>query len=255
MNEWHVTGALAAGYVAERLDEAGTWSLEAHVERCGRCARLVSSAVDDPMLGRSRGRMLLEVRAPSRGFLRLTAAPTLSRGWLLAVTGVVAGVLVLDLLDATRLPLLLLVAPLLPLLGLALGCAPSVDGASELWASTPTSALRLLLLRAAAVLVVSVLPLLAASLVTGVGPLRWLAPSAGLVSLSLAASIVVRVEVATGCAGALWAGVALGPAVLTRQIPIALTTPALVAWAAAAALCLLTLVAGRDRLGRTGATR
>jgi len=255
MSAWHLTPELAAAYAAGRVGEPEAWSTEAHVEQCGSCARLVSGLADPAALSRVRARVLEQARPAARGFVRLAVTPALGLPWLVAVSGVVVGVLVLDLLDATRLPLLLLVAPLLPLLGLALGCTPPLDSGAELLASTPMSALRVLLLRAGAVLLVSVPPLLGVSLLTGAGPLRWLAPSAGLVGLALALTTRLRVEVATGCAAGVWALAALGPAVLREALPLGLAPGAAGAWAALAAVCCVLLFVRRGHLDDGGVRR
>jgi anti-sigma factor RsiW len=169
MSSWHVADDTARAYADGVLDDPSSWSLEAHVEQCSACARRVSSAADPVVLARVREHVDARVRPGARGLLRLTVRPALGAAWLVAVTGVVAGVLVLDVLEATRVPSLLLLAPLLPLLGLAVGCSPSTDRSAELLASTPVSTLYVLLLRAGAVLCVSVPPLLLISLVTGTG--------------------------------------------------------------------------------------
>ncbi|HEU0103258.1 MAG TPA: hypothetical protein VFR07_13150 [Mycobacteriales bacterium] len=255
MSGWHVTPESAAAYAADRLDEVEAWSTEAHVERCGACASLVSAAADPAILADVRARVLERTRSPARGFVRLTVTPAMGLAWLAAVAGVIVGVLLLDVLDATRLPAVLLVAPLLPLLGLALGCAPGVDASAELLASTPVSTLRVLLLRAAAVLLISVPPLLVVSLLTSAGPFLWLAPSAGLVALALALTTRLRVEVATGAAAGVWALLALGPAALQEAPPPALAPGAPAAWAALAAVCVALLVVRREHLDRVGVPR
>lgn len=255
MSEWHVSPELAQAYSADAVDDAVAWSVETHLEQCGVCARAVSATVVDPALAVVRERLLHQVSSPGRGFLRLTLSPALTVPWLVAVAGVVVGVTVLDLIGAVRDPLLLLVAPLLPLLGVGLGCARGVDPSAELVASTPTPALRALLLRAAAVLVVSVAPLLVVSGVTGVGPVAWLAPSAALVALALALATVVRVELATGLAAGVWAVFALGPAALEEGLPWVFAPPAQAAWVVAAAVLLVVLMLRRGHLDEEGFAR
>lgn len=248
MSEWHVSPELAHAYATDTLEDAVAWSVETHLEQCGVCARVVSAVVVDPALAVVRERVLHQVSSPGRGFLRLTVGPALTVPWLVAVAGVVVGVMALDLVGVAREPLLLLVAPLLPLLGVGISCARSVDPSAELVASTPTSSLRILLLRAAAVLVVSMVPLLLASGVAGVGPVAWLAPSAALVALALALTTLVRVELATGLAAGVWALFALGPAALEVGLPWVFTPSAQAAWVVAAAVLLMVLVLRRGHL-------
>ena len=90
--------------------------------------------------------------------------------------------------------------------------------------------------------------LLLVSLVTGTGPLRWLAPSAGLVALALALTTRLRVEAATGCAAAVWALATLGPAALQVSAPVGLQPGSTLGWLALAGASLLLLVLQQERL-------
>ncbi|WP_192806694.1 hypothetical protein, partial [Streptomyces arboris] len=58
--DWHVGGELAARYVAGTAAESDAWSLEKHVEACGACAAVVSSAV---RAGPETGPLLASIRA------------------------------------------------------------------------------------------------------------------------------------------------------------------------------------------------
>ncbi|PVC88245.1 hypothetical protein DBP19_23885 [Streptomyces sp. CS090A] len=57
---WHVDGELAARYAAGTAAESDAWSLEKHVEACGACAAVVSSAV---RAGPETGPLLASIRA------------------------------------------------------------------------------------------------------------------------------------------------------------------------------------------------
>ncbi|MFJ7325076.1 zf-HC2 domain-containing protein [Streptomyces cyaneofuscatus] len=57
---WHVGGELAARYAAGTAAESDAWSLEKHVEACGACAAVVSSAV---RTGPETGPLLADIRA------------------------------------------------------------------------------------------------------------------------------------------------------------------------------------------------
>lgn len=259
MSSWHVNPDTARAYAKGRLDEPACWSLEAHVQRCTTCARVVSAAADPLVLAGIREHVLDQIRPPVRGLIRLVVTPTLSPSWLAAVAGVVVGVLLLDVLHATRVPSLLLFAPLLPLLGLAVTCAPAVDGSAELMASTPVSTLYVLLLRSASVLCASVPALLVVSLATSDTPLLWLAPAAGLVSLALALSTRLGVGAATGCAAATWAVLTLIPVALRVPSPPGLRPGLAVGWWVLAAVSLALLRVRHEQLDRwtskTGAWR
>lgn len=58
--DWHVGGELAARYAAGTAAESDAWSLEKHVEACGACAAVVSSAV---RAGTETGPLLAGIRA------------------------------------------------------------------------------------------------------------------------------------------------------------------------------------------------
>ncbi|MFJ9976956.1 zf-HC2 domain-containing protein [Streptomyces cyaneofuscatus] len=58
--DWHVSGELAARYAAGTAAESDAWSLEKHVEACGACAAVVSSAV---RAGPETGPLLASIRA------------------------------------------------------------------------------------------------------------------------------------------------------------------------------------------------
>lgn len=254
MNAWHVSAGTAQAYAAGHMPDPDCWSLERHVLTCTRCARTVSDAASDSALRRVRANVLLRAQPARtvRGGVRLTVTPALRPLWLLGAVGVVLATLALDAVDATQQPLVLLIAPLLPLAGIAVGSSPRLDRGAELVVSTPMPALRLLLLRSAAVLTVSLPLLLLLSVLTGSGVVGWLLPAAALVALVLALSTWLRVEVATGCAAALWAVVALGPAALSPGLPAVLTPGAAPAWAAAAAAGAVLLIARRHKLDEPG---
>lgn len=252
---WHLSGEQVESYATSTIDEPAAWSVEKHVERCSTCAAALSAACTRPALQRVRTQVLRAAQPSSRRPLQLVLSPTLRLAWPVAVGVVVLATTALDFLHATRFPALFLVAPLLPLAGIAASCAPSWDSSSELVASTPTSALRLLLLRSAATLGLSVPALLLTGLLVDASPLPWLLPSAALVGMALALSAWLRVEVATALAAAVWGVVALGPAALDRQMPVAMTETAAPAWCAVLLAAIALLVLGRHSYEPRGVLR
>ncbi|MFE9397200.1 zf-HC2 domain-containing protein [Streptomyces flavidovirens] len=200
--------ALAARYAAGTVAETDAWSLEKHVEVCGRCAQRVSAAVRagtaGPALASIREAVLAtatpaappasaapsptrptRLTRPTRpagpagparptrparsvggrfGRVVWAAGPALRGAWVVAVVLVAAGAVGLAYgagFHGAR-PLLLALAPLLPLAGVAVSYGRHADPMYEISASTPSGGLRLLLIRTAAVLGVS-LPLLTAA--------------------------------------------------------------------------------------------
>ncbi|MFF3610473.1 zf-HC2 domain-containing protein [Streptomyces sp. NPDC002580] len=293
MTGWHAPDDLVARYTDGSLPESDAWSLEKHVERCGSCAARVSHAVRSgaagTVLAEVRDAVLTSVRepapAPSRSAVLAARAVG---GWLArivwaagpAVRGSWAGAVVLVAVGAVALtyggdwagarPLLLAVAPVVPVAGVALSYGRHADPLHEIVASTPSGGLRLLLMRTAAVLAVS-LPTLtvAALLLPGSGPhlpagpttAGWLLPGLTLTLASLVLSAYVRCRTATTVIGGGWLFAVTAPlladtgtsltARLTEQLSLYFSgAPSQGGWAAATALCALLLAARRTAYNR-----
>ncbi|MEU1279098.1 zf-HC2 domain-containing protein [Streptomyces sp. NPDC005805] len=282
---WHVDGRLAADYASGAITEPDAWSLEKHIEACSGCAALVSEAVRagaaGPLLAELRGQLLTTAtdqgrarrrrplaaraatgrRRPARARPLLRAfGPGPHRSWAGALLLVVAGALGLAYGGASgsALPLLLLAAPLVPLLGVALSYGRHSDPMHEIAASTPSGGLRLLLTRTAAVLAVS-LPLLTATGAVlpsgygGPGAAAWLLPGLALTSGALALSSYIGCRTAAAAVAAGWLGAVAAPVLAARPESAAerlapyLDGPAVQGgWAAAALLCAALLTARRS---------
>ncbi|MFH8370642.1 zf-HC2 domain-containing protein [Streptomyces sp. NPDC018031] len=241
---WHVDGEMSARYAAGTLDEAAEWSLEKHVEVCGDCAVTVSLAVCSR---RDTAHVVADVRAAllaavpaaaparsgtagrpgrARWSVRLlwAAGPALWGAWLVAVLVVCVGAVVLAYgagFDGVR-PVLLAVAPLLPLAGVAVSYGPSADPVHEIALAAPSGGLRLLLTRCAAVLAVSLPLLTAASAVApdrpGVpGPAAWLLPGLALTLSCLALGSYIGCLAAAGILAGGWSLALLAPVVLADR--------------------------------------
>ncbi|MDX2679509.1 zf-HC2 domain-containing protein [Streptomyces sp. NY05-11A] len=290
---WHTSDDLAARYADGTLPEADAWSLEKHLERCGACAARVSAAVRRvptagvvlaevreavlrevaPREAVRREAVLAEVReagpvaapqASARAHSVLWAAGPAVRGaWLPALLLVALGALALSYgagVDGAW-PVLLALAPVVPVAGVALSYGAHADPLHEIAAATPSGGLRLMLTRTAAVLVVS-LPLLT---LTGLllpasgapGAAAWLLPGLALTLASLALAGWVGCRAATAVTGGGWLCAVLVPALtasggpalagLAEQLDRCLGgPPAQVAWGAAAVLCAALLAARRS---------
>ncbi|OIJ69402.1 zf-HC2 domain-containing protein [Streptomyces mangrovisoli] len=188
--------------------------------------------------------------------------PALRGAWLTALLLVGVGAVALDRADgfAGARTLLLALAPLVPVAGVALSYGPHADPLYEIAAATPSGGLRSLLARTAAVLAVS-LPLL-----TGAGLLlpasgapgaaAWLLPGLALTLAALALAGYVGCRTATALTGGGWLAAVLAPVAaapggsLTTRLAGQLArcldgAPAQGAWAAAAAACAALLAARR----------
>ncbi|MCX5524111.1 zf-HC2 domain-containing protein [Streptomyces bobili] len=207
-------------------------------------------------------------RFPRLARVLWAAGPAVRGAWSLAVLVVALGAVTLGYgagVAGAR-PLLLALAPVVPVLGVALSYGPHADPVHEIAAASPSGGLRLLLTRTVAVLLVS-LPLLtlAGLLLPGSGApgaAAWLLPGLALTlaSLALAGYVGSRAGAAVTCGG--WLCAVLAPALtspsaapsarLAEQLSAVLDGPlAQGAWAASAVLCAAALAARRavyDRL-------
>ncbi|WP_393060448.1 hypothetical protein [Streptomyces sp. LN549] len=295
MTVWHVGDGLARRYAAGTAAETDAWSLEKHVESCAPCAARVSASVRDrgdaapllegvraavlaaaaaePVRGRSwrrvrgtlrtRGRPRLPAPGPATRIGRVlwAAGPALRGSWAAALVLVALGAVALAYgggLGGTARPLLLVVAPVLPLAGVGLSYGRPADPMHELTATTPGGGLRLLLVRTAIVLAVTV-PVLALAWAVlpasagGPGAVAWLLPGLAMTLAALALSSYVGCRTGASSVAACWAAAVAVPTVGTP--PSGLDEPLAAAvryfagpaaqggWAAAAVLCagLLTL--------------
>ncbi|MGW6743285.1 zf-HC2 domain-containing protein [Streptomyces sp. NPDC055025] len=254
---WHVDDALAVRYATGSAPEPDAWSLEKHIESCGACAVLVSAAVRrgaaGPVLAGVREAVLAAAvrSAPPAARIGLTArvlwaaGPALRGSWLVAVVLVAAGAVALAYGAgfAGARPLLLALAPLLPLAGVAVSYGEHADPMYEIGASTPGGGLRLLLTRTTAVLAMS-LPLLtlagvllpsSASPAPSVpsvpsmpsvspvpsmevpGAAAWLLPALALTLATLVLGSYVGCRTAAGAVGAAWGAAIAGSLLATAR--------------------------------------
>jgi hypothetical protein len=287
---WHASEALATRYADGTLPEADAWSLEKHLELCTDCATMVSAVVRNtpagPVLDEVRD-LILTAAALSQGArgsdtcgsaawapatptgrqrthsLRpalWSLGPALRGTWLLALLTVVGGALLLNRAagyEATR-TLLLTLAPVVPVAGVALSYGPHADPLHEITAATPSGGLRLALTRTAAVLCVSLpaLTLTGAALPASGAPgaAAWLLPALALTLGSLTLASYVGCRTATAVTGGGWLAAVLVPAVtagggpLTARLAGQLTVffdGAQTGWAAAIAVCAALLATRR----------
>ncbi|MCK2213434.1 zf-HC2 domain-containing protein [Actinomadura sp. ATCC 31491] len=168
-SDWHIPDDLRDRYLAGTLDAARAMSVDAHLGRCADCRgavpyepdwleaswRRLESEVVGPSL-RPAERLLRLAGVPGHLARLLAATPAASRAWVAAVTLALAFAVLAAREAAAYLPAFLVLAPVLPLTGIALAYGPRVDPAHELMAATPLAGPRLLLTRATAVLAVAV---------------------------------------------------------------------------------------------------
>lgn len=226
-NTWHLDEELAHRYAEGRVTGALAASVEQHLLRCGNCRALLRPTVPAERLTAVWAEVLERVEAPPVGRLerllcrlgvdeptaRLVAVTPLLRSSWLAGTALV---LMLALLAAEAgsqaVALFLVVAPVLPVAGVALTFGPAADPAHEIVAGTPYSPVRLLAVRALVVVSSTFVPagVVAALLPVDLGlALAWLLPGLALTVGTLALSTRLAPHVAASALGVGWVSVVL----------------------------------------------
>lgn len=269
---WHVPDAVLRAYAEDRARDADAWSVEAHLGQCPRCRRALAGAVEGTGVGEIladvRGRLLDDLppqshtprpTAARRAWLLSTGGGGPRAAWLMAVLATVAAAVVLGGAGehgsgfaagwASPGGLLLVVAPLLPLIGVALSYG-AFDPARELVASTATAGLGLVLWRTLAVLAVSLPAVLAAGIAAGrTAPAVWLLPSLALTTLTLVLGSFVDLSRAAVGVGVGWLVAVVGPG-LTESTPLLLESRVVPLWVTVLLLGGAALVARRDAFSR-----
>jgi hypothetical protein len=203
---WHVSDEDLRVYADGAAVPPWLWSTEAHLYACPFCRERLAAATDPATLSAGWLRLDAAVDVPRPGPVErslvwlgtpvhtarlLAATPVLRLSWLLAVAFVLAvTAAAARIAESMAVPIVLLgVAPLLPLIGVAISFGPAVDPSYELAVVAPMHTFRLLLLRCVAVLSTTTLPTIAVSFaLPGYGPvvLGWLLPSLAMTLAMLA---------------------------------------------------------------------
>jgi hypothetical protein len=265
---WHVDEPILDRYVSGTLGGASMYSVEAHLVGCARCrgelsprvdaARVdrvwagVRDRVDAPRTGPLE-RMLVRAGVPAHIARLLMATPLLRPSWIVSVAVSLAFAVLTDrVVGAGALPFLI-VAPLVPVFGVAVAFARPVDPVWEIGAATPVGGFRLTMIRAVAVLGVSVaLAALAAVGLSEAGwtAVAWLLPSLGLTALTLAISTSVRLPAVAGAVAASWCVVVVVSERLAEERLAAFDARGQILLAAIAIASIVVVVARRDAFER-----
>lgn len=223
--DWHVEGTTLARYAAGEISLVTAASTETHLTGCSACRARLAPAADPGRLAAIWSevdhrvevsslpvaeRMMRVVGVRDDTARLLAAAPSLTASWLLSIAVAVAFAVAAADTAATGLLVFLVLAPMLPVAGVAAAYGRSADPAYELAVAAPYSLLRLLLVRSVAV-VGSTLALTAVgSLVlfdAGWTAVAWLLPALALSTSTLALS--PRVAPVWAASGVLTAWVAV----------------------------------------------
>ncbi|GIH03845.1 hypothetical protein Rhe02_19120 [Rhizocola hellebori] len=251
MTAWHLDPEAIRLYAQGAAPPQLAASAEAHLMKCAACRDGISAHVDTRRVEAIWQEVADRVDAPRRSWpermlvrlgvgeatARLVAAtPTLRGPWLLAVAGVLALAAWAAQFDERFLQMFLVVAPLGPLAGVAVAFAGGLDPTREIGLAAPYSGLRLLLIRTAAVLAVTV-PIVAVAGLALPGSnwlaAAWLLPTAGLTCAALALTARVTPVVAVGVVAMSWVLVT-APTALAGHLHLAVGIGAQLFWLAVA---------------------
>jgi hypothetical protein len=236
MNAWHLDDHLAERYATGQTGLTLAASVEQHLIGCSSCRSLLSPYVDRPRSDRVLTELLDRVHTPEprlieRILLRLGLADTTARllavtpslhgGWLTSVVFVLGLAQLVAHSDPSGVALYMALAPVLPLISVAIAFDADTDPSHEMVGATPYPVLRLLLVRTAAVVAATVVPAtLLALLLPGSAwlALGWLLPSLALIGTVLVLTPHAPALPTAGVLAAFWVSL-VGIGWLRRQDP------------------------------------
>lgn len=255
----HVSTPLMRRYVGgdSAMADDALWAIETHLESCPSCRDCLRLVVAEG--GRDTQALLTRVHDSLSAAAVLGAqmptrrAPRWASPWTppglwprLAVTvAMVVTALVLDVAHAWALPIVALVAPVAPMIGVAAVWSAGTDPAHELVVASPRAGLYMVLRRTLAVLVVVIPALTVAGWISGAAPALWLLPCLAFTAGALALGQVIGLHRAAGVLTLAWAAGVVVPSVLTAHSPLVLDPSSLPYWAGLAAACVAALALRR----------
>lgn len=254
----HPAPALIANYAAGGvgLDDAAVWAIEAHLETCPGCRSVLAGAVDGEtqlLLERASAGVAAGIAAgPGPGRrrrFRHTGFTAIVLPWLGVAAAMMVTAVGFDLLFDSLPSLVLLLAPVIPLVPVVAAWNRFTDPAWELLAASPRAGLWMLLRRTLFSLV-AVLPVLAAAgWATGNSPVLWLLPGLAFTAGSLALGGVVGVDRAALALAGAWAVGVVAPSLALDRLPALLGSGSWPLWAVLTiVLSALVPAAGHRRL-------
>jgi hypothetical protein len=264
---WHADDRLLATYVAGGLDAIEGASVEQHLTRCADCRAAIAPLVDQHALQRAWTGIRDTVESPPLPLLvriarrcgvseptavLLAATTSLRTAWVASsLVALAFATLAVGMAGESSLAPFLLVAPMVPVVGVAAAYGPHQDPLETLVVTAPYGRTRLIMLRTLAVLV-SVLPAAVALGLFLPGPLwlgvAWLGPALAMVPVLMALASYVGPRNAVAAVAIAWSGAVVGT--LRGYPPTWLLEPAQQAaylLLAAAALAVLVVRARHDR--------
>jgi len=225
---WHADPELLAAYVAGSLDAIGGASVEQHLVRCAECRAAITPHVDRVTRERAWSGIRDAVQSPPQPLavrmarrlglsepasILLAATASLRTAWLAgAFVALGFATVAVALSGKDLIAPFLLVAPMVPVLGVAAAYGPYDDPLESLVATAPYGRSRLIMVRTLAVLV-SVLPITALLGLLLPGRLwlaaAWLGPALTLIPVLLALSSFVGPRIGVAVVAIAWSGMVL----------------------------------------------
>jgi hypothetical protein len=260
----HASDELIEGYATGApVPDQQVWALEAHLETCGTCRVRLAAVQPATQLVDAAWTALLPSldRPPTRRrkvirWLSTWVTPVMVP-WLVMIMLVTFTAVFLDFtfrFDASAVTGVQLVAPVLPVLGVAASWARGLDPAYEVIAASARAGLYLIFRRTVAVLVVVLPALLVAGWLTGTGVALWLLPSLAFTTGTLALGGLVGVSRAAYGLVAAWVVALVLPTIAVGRT-YAFTVNALPVWASIFVLTTVVVALRRAAFTRLGAHR
>ena len=234
---WHADPGDIARYSAGAIDDTRAGSIEAHLVACAQCREQVAGVTDQSRLDATWAEIVETVDSPRQTIAerllqrmgvradtaRLVAAtPSLQVSWLAAVVMALGFATVAAQSGTDRgLAVFLVVAPLLPMAGVAAAFGRELDPTWEITAAAPGGGLRLLLVRASAVFATTLAVAAVACLaLPGLSwtTAAWVVPALALTLATLALATYTSPERAAVAVALAWIVVVAASARGTRDL-------------------------------------
>jgi anti-sigma factor RsiW len=261
---WHTDKGLLTAYVAGDLDALEGASVEQHLVACSDCRARIATLVDASALALGWDRVRSEMERPQQpAVIRvarrlglseplsvlLTATASLRTAWLSAsLVALGFAYIATRFTDGEALWPFLLVAPLIPVVGVAATYGPATDPLETLIVTSPYGRARLILVRTLGVLA-TCMPVAFLLGLTLPGPewvaAAWLGPALALIPILLALAAFVGPRSAASAIAMGWSATVL---LSVRRLPATWpveTDRQLVLLGLAVAACLVLVVRSR----------
>jgi len=273
-SRWHPDDAVLTAYMEGSTTMAVSTSVEQHLVACSRCRASVAALSDPAPLDAIWDRIAVDISAPARPRLEaalaraglpehdailVRSAPAMRGSWILGILLCLLFATLAAMAAGQRAPILFLwTAPMVPVLAVAMAFGQDADPAWELAVASPYPPLRLILLRAGAVIATAV-PVTALAAVFLPGPawvtVAWLLPSLAGVALTLALATWWPVTHAAAGVALTWFGVSGSVALDRRSAALdILAADLLPAYVVIAVIAGVVFALRADHLTRIGGT-